>query len=219
MYKPDSNFQDKVCDFWSDCNDGADEAYCPKEYLFENCKEELCYWNEEPPDELDWLIAQDNDSYTHTNGPYEGGSHFLYLYGKLGSDGDYSNQVGRIFSPEYTQSATDCKLDLFYYLNGDLGTLMDSEDPAALVVGIRDTENAESVMPVDYLYSHNVQEWLNRKIQIGRRSGRFEVCIGKLILFSLHLPKVRFFIELHNTCAVLLQLFSSFFLSCKVAKL
>ena len=182
------NFQDKVCDFWSDCNDGADEAYCPKEYLFENCQEELCYWNEEPPGELDWLIAQDNDSYTQPHGPYEGGSHFLFLYGKLGSDGDYSNQVGRIFSPEYTQSATDCKLDLFYYLNGDLGTLMDSEDSAALVVAIRDTENAESVMPVDYLYSHNVQEWLNRKIQIGRRSGRFEVRIGKLILFSLHFP-------------------------------
>ena len=67
-----------------------------------------------------------------SHGPFNGGSHFLYLYGKLGPDGDYSQQVGRIFSPEYTQSATECKLDLFYYMNGDTGTLTDSENPAAL---------------------------------------------------------------------------------------
>ena len=35
-------------------------------------------------------------------------------------------------------------------------------------------------MPIDYFYSHNDMEWRNRKIQIGRRSGRFEVGIENL---------------------------------------
>lgn len=49
--------QEKVCDFWNDCAQGEDEKLCPLQYLFENCEESLCYWNEEPTDELDWVIA------------------------------------------------------------------------------------------------------------------------------------------------------------------
>ena len=49
--------QEKRCDFWKDCDDGSDEITCPIEYLFENCEESLCYWNEEPTDELDWVVA------------------------------------------------------------------------------------------------------------------------------------------------------------------
>jgi hypothetical protein len=37
---------------------------CPTEYFFENCQdtsgESLCYWEEEPHDELDWIIAAGN---------------------------------------------------------------------------------------------------------------------------------------------------------------
>ena len=73
----------------------------------------------------------DNDSYTNGHGPYNGGSHFLYLYGKLGSEGDYSAEEGRAFSPTYTQSASECSLDLFYYINGNTGDL-DNGEKAAL---------------------------------------------------------------------------------------
>ena len=39
-------------------------------------------------------------------------------------------------------------------------------------------------MPIDYFYSHNDMEWRNRKIQIGRRSGRFEVGT-KLYIYTI----------------------------------
>ncbi len=48
---------EKVCDFWKDCEDGSDEIVCPIEYLFENCAQDLCYWTEDPTDQLDWVIA------------------------------------------------------------------------------------------------------------------------------------------------------------------
>jgi hypothetical protein len=56
--------QQQVCDFYPDCNEGEDEKMCPTEYFFENCQdtsgESLCYWEEEPHDELDWIIAAGN---------------------------------------------------------------------------------------------------------------------------------------------------------------
>ena len=67
----------------------------------------------------------DNDSYTSGHGPLEGGSHFLYLYGKLGKDGDYAEEQGRAFSPQYIQASTECTLYLYYYINGDTGDLID----------------------------------------------------------------------------------------------
>ena len=69
----------------------------------------------------------DNDSLTSPHGPYDGGSHFLYLYGKMGPEGDYTNETGRVFSPMYTQSAAECTLDLFYYINGDTGEWTDQD--------------------------------------------------------------------------------------------
>ena len=57
----------QICDFWKDCTDGEDEKFCPLEYLFENCGD-LCYWTEEPTDQLDWLVATGNlYSYMNTS--------------------------------------------------------------------------------------------------------------------------------------------------------
>ena len=47
------------------------------------------------------------------------------------------------------------------------------------VIALHDTTLSEEDMPIDYFYSHNDMDWRNRKIQIGRRSGRFEVgCVN-----------------------------------------
>ena len=73
------------------------------------------------------LLYTDNDSLTNPHGPYDGGSHFLYLYGKMGPEGDYTNESGRVFSPMYTQSAAECTLDLFYYINGNTGEWTDQD--------------------------------------------------------------------------------------------
>ena len=45
----------------------------------------------------------------------------------MGPEGDYTNETGRVFSPMYTQSAAECTLDLFYYINGDTGEWTDQD--------------------------------------------------------------------------------------------
>lgn len=127
--------RDQICDFWNDCIDDSDEKFCPKDFTFENCaseEEPLCYWHEEPHDQLDWVMAQSNDSLTSSHGPFVGGGHFLYLHGKLGADGDYSGEQGRVLSPTYTQSASECYLYIYYYINGDTGDLESGDGKAAL---------------------------------------------------------------------------------------
>ena len=76
---------------------------------------------------MELILYLDNDSLTNAHGPYDGGSHFLYLNGKLGAEGDYVNDTGRVFSPMYTQSAAECTLDLFYYINGNTGVCEDCQ--------------------------------------------------------------------------------------------
>ena len=76
---------------------------------------------------MEFILYLDNDSLTNAHGPYDGGSHFLYLNGKLGAEGDYVNETGRVFSPMYTQSASECTLDLFYYINGNTGECEDCQ--------------------------------------------------------------------------------------------
>ena len=53
--------QTKVCDFYEDCEDFSDEATCPTFFMFDDCKDnwgdKMCYWQEDPVDELDWIIA------------------------------------------------------------------------------------------------------------------------------------------------------------------
>lgn len=76
------------------------------------------------------MVYPDNDSYTSGHGPYLGGSHFLYLFGKLGNEADYSNQNGRIMSPTYRESSAVCLLELFYYINGYTGEAEDGSQAA-----------------------------------------------------------------------------------------
>ena len=53
--------QNKVCDFVEDCTDYSDEATCPDYFQFDNCldnwNDTMCWWKEEPVDQLDWIIA------------------------------------------------------------------------------------------------------------------------------------------------------------------
>lgn len=46
-------------------------------------------------------------------------------------------------------------------------------------VALRDTNLAETEMPLDYFYTHSDTEWRSRKIMIGRRSGLFEIVAKK----------------------------------------
>jgi hypothetical protein len=76
----------------------------------------------------------ENDSHTSGHGPFEGGGKFLYLEGKMGPDGDYTNEEGRIFSPIYSKSAERCEIDLFYYINGNTGLVPgDSSEKLAAI--------------------------------------------------------------------------------------
>ena len=77
----------------------------------------------------------DNDNDTSSHGPYSGGDHFLYLKGRGGPNADYTVDQGRVMAPMYQQSSTECRLDLYYYINGNTGNVLDdteSPEPAAL---------------------------------------------------------------------------------------
>ena len=55
------SLQNKVCDFVEDCSDMSDEATCPDYFQFDNCLDDwgdkMCWWKEDPVDQLDWIIA------------------------------------------------------------------------------------------------------------------------------------------------------------------
>ena len=78
----------------------------------------------------------DNDSNTNTHGPYAGGDKFLYLLGRLGPSEEYSHDIGRVASPMYTQSSAECRLDIYFFVNGTTGQCEGTNDPAALGIAI-----------------------------------------------------------------------------------
>ena len=53
-------------------------------------------------------------------------------------------------------------------------------------------------MPLDYLYTPNKQEWIQRKIQIGRRPEEFKVLLVVLEILSIlsHFREKQFFSQL-----------------------
>ena len=60
------------------------------------------------------------DEATQAHGPHEGGGHFLFLSGISGPDGDYTGQISKLESPTYQDSASECHISFFHYINGDL---------------------------------------------------------------------------------------------------
>ena len=79
-----------------------------------------------------WFFFADNDSNTNSHGPYAGGDKFLYLLGRLGPSEEYSHDIGRVASPMYTQSSAECRLDIYFFVNGTTGQCEGTNDPAAL---------------------------------------------------------------------------------------
>ena len=78
------------------------------------------------------LNFTDNDSNTNIHGPYAGGDKFLYLLGRLGPSEEYTHDIGRVASPMYTQSSAECRLDVYFFINGTTGQTEGTNDPAAL---------------------------------------------------------------------------------------
>lgn len=66
------------------------------------------------------LFSSVDDEATQAHGPHEGGGHLLFLSGTSGPDGDYTDQIGRLESPTYRDSASECHISFSHYINGDL---------------------------------------------------------------------------------------------------
>ena len=57
----------------------------------------------------------------------------MYLKNTLGPDGDYTVDIGEVFSPMYHKSNTECRVNLYYYINGNTGEVEGPpKDAAAL---------------------------------------------------------------------------------------
>ena len=57
----------------------------------------------------------------------------MYLKNTLGPNGDYTIDRGEVFSPMYHNSNTECRVNLYYYINGNTGEVEGPpKDAAAL---------------------------------------------------------------------------------------
>ena len=154
------------CDFHADCNDDSDEKGCPQMENFDNCEAHTgvdnCGWEEEPHDDLDWIIAKKED--TVAGHPIIRDGKFLWIK-KYGDD---NKAKAHIESPTYQNSRVDCYIDFYYYKSGSVGSII---NPGLMILG------SDTQMVLDNLPHTN--HWTQTKMQIGRQPGEFKFFLDR----------------------------------------
>ncbi|XP_077978861.1 MAM and LDL-receptor class A domain-containing protein 1-like [Glandiceps talaboti] len=112
----------QVCDFNSDCLDGADEAVCGYHCTFE---QDQCGWNDTSNGQYKWKrwrgatpASNTGPSYDHTT--YTAAGWYMYVDTNDGGGVDW----GKFSSPLLQHSYSTCEMRFWYHMKGeDIGTL------------------------------------------------------------------------------------------------
>lgn len=177
--RPDCGFQcadgtscipkEKVCDFEPDCLDFSDERTCPRETNFENCESEtgtpMCGYQEDPIDNLDWILATESDTAGSSHPVADRGGKFLWIQKKAE---DVSSDVARVHSAIFQNSAATCTAIFWYQILGEFDHYV--------VPGLHLVEGGRNLY-LDHLTTNDV--WRERRVQIGRRLEHFEFFLEK----------------------------------------
>ena len=146
-----------------DCKDGTDEATCPPQYTFDDCKsrtgDKLCYWREGIHDDMEWVIKNINETKDLPHGPKEAVGFDSFLFVQSVPDG-HDNEA-MIESPVYQDTAVSCIVSYQYYIAGNL-------DESVITVALR---KDDVDMPIDFLRigSETVGQFHYRETTIGRK--------------------------------------------------
>ena len=112
--------EQQTCDFIADCWDQTDEAGCPLMFLFDDCQLETgsdtCGWTEDPRDDLDWVVAGQNDTQGGDH-PIQRGGKFLWIQ----KSGESAAARAHVESPVYQNSRVDCYVMFYYVKSGTIG--------------------------------------------------------------------------------------------------
>ena len=157
---------DQKCDFYSDCQDNSDEEGCPRSEFFENCQAETgldnCGWEEDPHDDLDWVIATKED--TVAGHPIIREGKFLWIK-KNGND---ENAKAHIEGPTYQNSRVDCYIEFYYFKSGSVGSII---NPSLHLL------DSHTLIVLDSL--PHTSQWSQKTIQIGRHEEEFKIVFDR----------------------------------------
>ncbi|XP_045625135.2 MAM and LDL-receptor class A domain-containing protein 2 [Procambarus clarkii] len=159
-----------VCDFRYDCNDHSDEVQCPEFCSFEK---DACGWEEAVNDELNWILAQANDTNSGTNqtGPFtdqtgDREGHFLLLNEKQRLP---EHQVGQSFAHWYQNSRPDCIYSFWFYREQDIG--------ADIFLHLNSSVDTNTILTYFSSSVETANTWTLKNVNIGRRRNAFQLSL------------------------------------------
>ena len=156
------------CDFYDDCFDGTDEKGCPQLYTFSDCESETgldnCGWEEIPQDDLDFVVANGNDTASSAYPiPVDRGE-FLWIK----KTGDDVKARAHVESVIYQNSRADCYVMFYYIKTGQIGSNINP----SIRVG-----DGHDYIVLDNL--PHINTWTVVKSQIGQRKGEFRMVFDR----------------------------------------